>query len=49
MVNITKMYPRPDVSGFDSFGRVFSGSMKVGDKVSVLREGIFFWGGELET
>jgi len=39
MINITKMYPRPDASGFDSFGRVFSGTVKVGDKVSVLREG----------
>ena len=39
MINVTKMYPRPDASGFDSFGRVFSGTVKVGDKVSVLREG----------
>jgi len=43
MVNVTKMYPRPDASGFDSFGRVFSGQLKVGDKVSVLREGIFWF------
>ena len=41
MVNVTKMYPRPDASGFDSFGRVFSGQLKVGDKVSVLRR--YFW------
>eukprot|EP00494_Astrolonche_serrata_P026231 UN26492 len=39
MINVTKMYPRPDALGFDSFGRVFSGTVKVGDKVSVLREG----------
>jgi len=39
MVNITKMYPRPDCSAFDSFGRVFSGTVSVGDKVRVLREG----------
>eukprot|EP01083_Nonionella_stella_P218945 784660_1 len=39
MVHITKLYPRPDASAFDAFGRVFSGVVKVGDRVRVLREG----------
>jgi len=39
MLNIAKQYPRPDGKAFDSFGRVFSGSFKIGDKVRVQREG----------
>ena len=39
MVNITKMYSRPNASKFDAFGRVFCGTIKVGDQVKVLREG----------
>ena len=39
MVNIVKLYPRPDCSGFDAFGRVLSGVVRVGDRVRVLREG----------
>ena len=39
MVNITKMYSRPNASEFDAFGRVFCGTIKVGDQVKVLREG----------
>lgn len=39
MINLTKNYPRPDCSSFDAFGRVFSGTVKVGDKVRVLGEG----------
>jgi len=39
MVNITKMYPRPDASAFDSFGRVFCGTIHIGDRVRVLRDG----------
>ncbi|ETO11084.1 hypothetical protein RFI_26291 [Reticulomyxa filosa] len=39
MINVTKMFPRPDASAFDAFGRVFSGTVRVGDKVRVLREG----------
>eukprot|EP00823_Brevimastigomonas_motovehiculus_P003090 TRINITY_DN1841_c0_g5_i1.p1 TRINITY_DN1841_c0_g5~~TRINITY_DN1841_c0_g5_i1.p1 ORF type:complete len:1015 (+),score=199.04 TRINITY_DN1841_c0_g5_i1:69-3113(+) len=39
MMNITKLYPRPDASAFDAFGRVFSGTIKVGDKMRVLGEG----------
>lgn len=39
MINITKMYPRPDASKFDAFGRIFSGTVKVGDRVTILREG----------
>eukprot|EP01083_Nonionella_stella_P022367 61883_1 len=38
MVNITKMYPRPNASEFDAFGRVFCGTIKVGDTVKILRE-----------
>lgn len=39
MINITKNYARPDCTAFDSFGRVFSGTVKVGDRVKVLGEG----------
>lgn len=39
MINVTKNYSRPDGSAFDSFGRVFSGTVKVGDRVKVLGEG----------
>jgi len=39
MINITKNYTRPDCSAFDSYGRVFSGTVRVGDKVKVLGEG----------
>ena len=38
MVNVTKMFPRPDASGFDAFGRVLSGTLRVGDDVRVLGE-----------
>lgn len=30
MINLTKNYARPDCTAFDSFGRVFSGTVKVG-------------------
>ena len=30
MVNITKMYHTPDCEAFDAFGRVLSGTLKVG-------------------
>jgi len=33
MLHVSKQYPRPDCSAFDSFGRVFSGTVRVGDKV----------------
>ena len=39
IVNITKMYARPDATEFDGFGRVFCGTVRVGDRVRVLREG----------
>jgi len=39
MVNITKMYARPNASQFDAFGRVFCGTVRVGDSVKILREG----------
>lgn len=39
MTNIVKLYPRPDCSAFDSFGRVLSGVVRCGDRVRVLREG----------
>ena len=39
MGNINKMYSRPNASHFDPFGRVFCGTVKVGDKVNILRDG----------
>jgi len=39
MVHVTKMYSRPNASKFDAFGRVFCGTLRVGDRVKVLREG----------
>eukprot|EP00484_Ammonia_sp_Unknown_P021901 CAMPEP_0197032570 /NCGR_PEP_ID=MMETSP1384-20130603/11221_1 /TAXON_ID=29189 /ORGANISM="Ammonia sp." /LENGTH=1087 /DNA_ID=CAMNT_0042462255 /DNA_START=27 /DNA_END=3290 /DNA_ORIENTATION=- len=45
MVNVTKMYPRPcnaassSSSEFDAFGRVFCGTVRVGDEIKILREG----------
>jgi len=38
MVQITKMYHKPDCETFDAFGRVISGTLKVGMKVNVLGE-----------
>lgn len=39
MINVTKSYARPDCTAFDSFGRVYSGTVKVGDRIKVLGEG----------
>ncbi|KAL8144441.1 hypothetical protein V2J09_017473 [Rumex salicifolius] len=39
MVNITKLYPKPDCSVFDAFGRVYSGVLQTGQAVRVLGEG----------
>uniref|UniRef100_A0A803LKM4 SNU114 homolog n=1 Tax=Chenopodium quinoa TaxID=63459 RepID=A0A803LKM4_CHEQI len=39
MVNITKLYPKPDCSVFDAFGRVYSGTIQTGQTVRVLGEG----------
>ena len=38
MVNLTKMYHKPDCESFDAFGRVLSGTLKVGSEVKVLGE-----------
>ena len=38
MVNVTKMYHQPDCESFDAFGRVLSGTLKVGQDVKVLGE-----------
>ena len=38
MVHVTKLYCRSDAAIFDAFGRVYSGSVKVGDRVRVLGE-----------
>ena len=38
MVNVTKMYHKPDCESFDAFGRVLSGTLRVGDDVQVLGE-----------
>ena len=38
MVYVSKLFPKPDASAFDAFGRVFSGTVKPGDRVRVLGE-----------
>ena len=38
MVNVTKFYHKPDCESFDAFGRVLSGTLRVGDEVKVLGE-----------
>ncbi|KAJ3679071.1 hypothetical protein LUZ60_017082 [Juncus effusus] len=38
MVNVTKLYPKPDCTVFDAFGRVYSGTIKTGQTVKVLGE-----------
>eukprot|EP01105_Mastigella_eilhardi_P023756 TRINITY_DN603_c2_g3_i1.p1 TRINITY_DN603_c2_g3~~TRINITY_DN603_c2_g3_i1.p1 ORF type:complete len:997 (+),score=310.54 TRINITY_DN603_c2_g3_i1:61-3051(+) len=38
MVNIVKLYTKHDCSGFDAFGRVMSGTVRVGERVRVLGE-----------
>ena len=35
---VGKLFPKPDASAFEAFTRVFSGSVKVGDKIRVLGE-----------
>ncbi|MCL7025504.1 hypothetical protein MKW94_003205 [Papaver nudicaule] len=39
MVNVTKLYPKPDCSAFDVLGRVYSGEIRTGQTVRVLGEG----------
>ena len=38
VVHVSKLLPKPDSSGFDAYARVFSGSVKPGDRVRVLGE-----------
>lgn len=38
MVNIVKLYSRPDGEKFDAFGRIMSGTARVGSRVRVLGE-----------
>jgi U5 small nuclear ribonucleoprotein component len=39
MVNVTKVFARSDCENFDAYGRVLSGTVRVGDRVRVLGEG----------
>ena len=32
LIHIAKLFPKPDASSFDAFGRIFSGTVKPGDK-----------------
>eukprot|EP00640_Fibrocapsa_japonica_P000517 CAMPEP_0113940842 /NCGR_PEP_ID=MMETSP1339-20121228/6886_1 /TAXON_ID=94617 /ORGANISM="Fibrocapsa japonica" /LENGTH=1009 /DNA_ID=CAMNT_0000944805 /DNA_START=44 /DNA_END=3073 /DNA_ORIENTATION=- /assembly_acc=CAM_ASM_000762 len=38
MINIVKLYSSPDGSTFSAFGRIYSGTVKVGQRVKVLGE-----------
>jgi 116 kDa U5 small nuclear ribonucleoprotein component len=38
VVYVAKLFPKPDCSAFDAYGRVFSGSLQTGDRVRVLGE-----------
>jgi len=38
MIQITKLYSKQDSSSFDAFGRVFSGTIKLGDTTRILGE-----------
>jgi U5 small nuclear ribonucleoprotein component len=38
-VNITKLFTNEAQGGFYAFGRIFSGTLKVGDSVKVMGEG----------
>lgn len=35
LIHIAKLYPKQDCSTFDAFGRVFSGTVKPGDRVTL--------------
>eukprot|EP00891_Asterochloris_glomerata_P001190 jgi/Astpho2/1190/e_gw1.00022.32.1_t len=37
LIHIAKLFPKPDVSSFDAFGRIFSGTVKPGDKACAVR------------
>ncbi|KAI8920326.1 P-loop containing nucleoside triphosphate hydrolase protein [Powellomyces hirtus] len=39
MIHIVKLYNATDMTGFDAFGRVMSGTVRLGQKVRVLGEG----------
>uniref|UniRef100_A0A7S4JKP7 Tr-type G domain-containing protein n=1 Tax=Odontella aurita TaxID=265563 RepID=A0A7S4JKP7_9STRA len=39
MFHVTKLYAAPDGKSFSSFGRIYSGTVKPGDRVRVLGEG----------
>lgn len=39
MIYVTKLFTKPDCASFEALGRVFSGSVKTGDRVQVLGEG----------
>ena len=39
VADVCKLYPKPDCSGFDAFARVLSGTIRVGDRVRVTKEG----------
>lgn len=38
MIHITKLYPNKELTHFDAMGRVFSGRIKLGERVKVLGE-----------
>lgn len=39
MIHVTKLYDNAEATGFDAFGRVFSGTIRPGQIVRVLGEG----------
>lgn len=39
VVYVCKLFPKPDCSTFDAFGRIISGTVRPGDPVRVLGEG----------
>ena len=38
LINIVKYYNKPDCKTFDAFGRVISGTIKLGQKVKIMGE-----------
>ena len=39
VVQIAKLVPKPDCSAFDAFGRILSGTVRVGDQVGLTAPG----------
>lgn len=39
VIHVAKLFPKPDCSAFDAFGRVMSGYVRPGQRVKVLGEG----------